>query len=142
MTRTQWLALVVGIAILVPPVVVTAHETKEIAGLEVVFGAEPEPALTGELQYLRWRFRSKETKQSFSALEELQATVKRDGKNYGPFKGRTSQRDAGLVQTMHIFTAPGEYEAVLTFKKKGDAETHAITFTFRIGDRKDLEIPK
>ena len=34
------------------------HERKEVAGLTVVFGAEPEPALTGELQYLRWRIQT------------------------------------------------------------------------------------
>ena len=31
------------------------HERKEVAGLAIVFGAEPEPALTGEMQFLRWR---------------------------------------------------------------------------------------
>lgn len=35
----------------------------------------------------------------------------------------------------------GEYEATLTFKKKGDATVHSITFPFKIGDRKTLEIP-
>jgi hypothetical protein len=141
MNRARLLGWIFGLAIIVMPLGVTAHETKEVAGLEVVFGAEPEPALTGELQFLRWRVRAKDTKQPFSDLEELRATVKRNGKDYGPFTGRTSAREPGLVQTQHIFTAPGEYEATLTFKKKGDAQTHSIGFSFRIRDRKELEIP-
>lgn len=143
MKTARLLGLIFALSFVVISVGVIAHETKEVAGLEVTFGAEPEPALTGELQFLRWRFRSKETKQPFADLEQpISATVKRDGKDYGPFVGRTSPRDLGLVQTQHIFTAPGEYETTLTFKKKGDAQTHSIVFTFRVQDRKELEIPK
>lgn len=141
MKATRPFGWMLSLCVLVMPLGVTAHETKEVAGLEVVFGAEPEPALSGQLQFLRWRFRSKDTKQPFADVEELRATVKRDGKDYGPFQGRTSQRDPGLVQTTHIFTAPGEYSATLTFKKKGDAQTHSIAFAFRTRDRKELEIP-
>ena len=141
MRRTRLLGWLAGLSVIVLPLAVTAHETKEVAGLEVVFGAEPEPALTGELQALRWRFRSKETKQPFSDVEELRATVKRSGKDFGPFTGRTSPREPGLVQTQHIFSAAGEYEATLTFKKKGDSQTHSIVFPFRIRDRKEIEIP-
>ncbi len=39
----------------VPGSTAVFHETKEVAGLRVVFGAEPEPALTEEMQFLRWR---------------------------------------------------------------------------------------
>lgn len=143
MRTRQSAAFLVGLTALlvVAAPVALAHETKEVAGLTITFGAEPEPALTGALQYLRWRFRSVETKQPFADLEDLRAVVKRDGKDYGPFQGRTSARDAGLVQTLHIFTAPGDYEAVLSFKKKGDPQVHTIAFTFRIRDRKELEIP-
>lgn len=119
---------------------VVAHETKEVAGLEVVFGAEPEPAINGQMQFLRWRFRSKDTKQPFADLENLTATVKRDGRTYGPFTGRVTPREPGVVATQHIFTAPGEYEASLQFRKKGDPNTHTIVFMFRIRDRKELEI--
>lgn len=120
---------------------VSAHETKEVAGLVVVFGAEPEPALNGQMQFLRWRFRSKETKEPFGNLEELSAMVKRSGKDYGPFTARTTAREPGVVATQHIFTAPGEYEAILSFKKKGDPQKHTIAFNFRIRDRKEFEIP-
>ena len=41
----------------------------------------------------------------------------------------------------HIFTNVGDYEATLTFKKKGEPTVHTITFGFTIGDRKQLEIP-
>lgn len=142
MKRTHRLRFLFGLSLALMPAVTSGHETKEVAGLEVVFGAEPEPALNGELQHLRWRFRAKETKQPFADLEELRATVKRDGKDHGPFVARTSAREPGLAQTVHIFTAPGEYEAVLTFKKKGESQAHSITFTFRIRDRKELEIPE
>ena len=118
---------------------VAAHERKEVAGLEVVFGAEPEPALNGEKQFLRWRFLK--DKQPFGDIEEMTAIIKRNGKTFGPFTGRMTAREPGVVATQHIFTNAGEYEATLTFKKKGDATVHTITFPFKIGDRKTLEIP-
>ena len=71
----------------------------------------------------------------------MSAIVKRDGKTYGPFDGRVSPREPGVVATQHIFANPGEYEATLTFKKKGDPATHTVVFNFRIRDRKELEIP-
>ena len=141
MSRIRVSGALLAVVMLALCVTVSAHETKEVAGLEVVFGAEPEPALNGEMQFLRWRFRSKETKQPFADLEEVKAVVKRNGKTFGPFDGRMSPRDPGVVATQHIFTAPGEYEATLSFKKKGDATVHTIGFQFRIRDRKDLEIP-
>lgn len=131
--------LTLGLVVAVMCVTVAAHERKEVAGLEVVFGAEPEPALNGEKQFLRWRFLK--DKQPFGDIEELAATVKRDGKTFGPFTGRTTPREPGVVATQHIFTSVGEYEATLTFKKKGDATVHTVTFPFKIGDRKTLEIP-
>ncbi len=142
MKLAQVLGVLVGVTVIVVmSPTATAHETKEVAGMEVVFGAEPEPALNGQLQFLRWRFRSKETKQPFADLEALNATVKKDGKSYGPFTGRMSPREPGVVATQHIFTSAGEYEATLTFKKKGEAPTHSVVFSFRIRDRKELEIP-
>jgi hypothetical protein len=118
----------------------SAHERKEVAGIDVVFGAEPEPAITGEMRYLRWRFIAKD-KTPFAEIEGASAIVKHGGKTFGPFPGRTSAREPGLVATQHIFTMAGEYEATLTFKKKGDAATHTVTFPFKIADRKTLEIP-
>ncbi len=118
---------------------VAAHERKEVAGLEVVFGAEPEPALNGEKQFLRWRFLK--DKQPFGDIEEMTATIKRNGKTFGPFTGRMSPREPGVVATQHIFTSVGEYESTLTFKKKGEPTVHTVTFAFKIGDRKQLEIP-
>ena len=141
--KLRLLAWTLGLAVpvLAMGLTVAAHERKEVAGLEVVFGAEPEPALNGQMQFLRWRFLSKDTKQPFGDIEEMSATVKRNGKAFGPFAGRMAAREPGVVATQHIFTAPGEYEATLTFKKKGDATVHSITFAFRIRDRKELEIP-
>ena len=49
------------------------HERKEIAGRVVVFGAEPEPALTEEVEWLRWRFRSLATNEPFTDIEEASA---------------------------------------------------------------------
>lgn len=140
MTLARFLAWTFGVTLVAMTfVTVAAHERKEVAGLEVVFGAEPEPALNGEKQFLRWRFLK--DKQPFGDIEEMSATVKRNGKTFGPFAGRMTAREPGVVATQHIFTTAGEYEATLTFKKKGEATVHSITFPFKIGDRKTLEIP-
>ncbi len=44
--------LAMAFTILLPQISL-AHEGKEVAGLTVTFGAEPEPALTDQAQYLR-----------------------------------------------------------------------------------------
>jgi len=67
--------------------------------------------------------------------------IKFDGKEFGPFKTRSSRRDPGMYQTRHIFTKSGEGEATLTFKKKGEDKIHSLTLSFRIGSRKEIEIP-
>ncbi|MDP2320132.1 MAG: hypothetical protein Q8O42_12445 [Acidobacteriota bacterium] len=140
MNVARSLGLTLALAVVAMCATLSAHERKEVAGLNVVFGAEPEPALTGEMQFLRWRFTAQD-KTPFADLEEIKATVKRDGKTHGPFTGRLTARDPGLVATQHIFTAAGEYETTLTFRKKGDATVHSVTFTFKIADRKTIEIP-
>ena len=140
MNVARSLGLTLVLAVVAMCATLSAHERKEVAGLNVLFGAEPEPALTGEMQFLRWRFTAQD-KTPFTDLEEIQATVKRDGKTHGPFTGRMTARDPGLVATQHIFTAAGDYEATLTFKKKGDATVHSVTFAFKIADRKTIEIP-
>ncbi len=139
MKRISWFTGTLCLVVVALCASVTAHERKEVAGLEVVFGAEPEPALNGEKQFLRWRFLKDKT--PFGDIEEMSATVKRNGKTFGPFTGRMTPREPGVVSTQHIFTSVGEYEATLTFKKKGDATVHSVTFPFKIGDRKQLEIP-
>jgi len=139
MKLASTLTLTLAITVVALCTTIAAHERKEVAGLEVVFGAEPEPALNGEKQFLRWRFLK--DKQPFGDIEELVAIVKRNGKTFGPFTGRMTPREPGVVATQHIFTNVGEYEATLTFKKKGDATVHTVTFPFKIGDRKTLEIP-
>jgi hypothetical protein len=140
MNVARSLGLTLGLAVVALCATISAHERKEIAGLNVLFGAEPEPALTGEMQFLRWRFTAQD-KTPFTDLEEMSATVKRNGKPFGPFTGRMSAREPGVVATQHIFTSAGDYEATLTFKKKGDATMHSVTFAFKIADRKTIEIP-
>ena len=139
MKLTRIVGWTLALTVLALGATLVAHERKEVAGLEVVFGAEPEPALNGEKQFLRWRFLK--DKQPFGDIEEMTATIKRNGKTFGPFTGRMSPREPGVVATQHIFTSVGEYEATLTFKKKGEPTAHTITFAFKIGDRKQLEIP-
>ena len=139
MTRASLFRSLLLLGVLALSATVGAHERKEVAGLVVVFGAEPEPALNGEKQFLRWRFLKDD--KPFADVEELNATIKRNGKTFGPFSGRMTPRDPGVVATQHIFTSIGDYEATLSFKKKGDATMHSITFGFKIGDRKQLEIP-
>ncbi len=93
------------------------HERKEVAGLAVVFGVEPEPALTEEMQFSRWRISSLADEEPYTDLQDAEAVIKRDGEEFGPFPVRGSRRDPGLYQTRHIVTAEGEYESVLRFRK-------------------------
>jgi len=138
--RYRTIGWIVGALLVALYAAPSAHERKEVAGIDVVFGAEPEPAVTGEMQYLRWRFIAKD-KTPFADIEGASAVVKHGGKTFGPFTGRTSAREPGLVATQHIFTMAGDYEATLTFKKKGDSTTQTVTFPFKIADRKTLELP-
>ncbi|MCH8133253.1 MAG: hypothetical protein IIA30_11940 [Myxococcales bacterium] len=117
------------------------HERKEVAGLAVVFGAEPEPALTDEMQFLRWRVSSLADDEPYTDFEDAKVTIKRDGEEFGPFTVRHMRRNPGQYQTQHIFTAAGEYESVLSFRKGEDKEVHTVDFSFRIRDRATLEIP-
>ncbi len=126
----------------VPGSTAVFHETKEVAGLAVTFGAEPEPALTEEMQFLRWRIRSLADEEAYTDLQDAEAIIKRDGEEFGPFPVRGSRRDPGLYQTRHIFTAAGEYESVLSFRKGEAEEVHTVDFTFRIRERATLEIPR
>ncbi len=118
------------------------HETKEVAGLAVTFGAEPEPALTEEMQFLRWRIRSLADEEAYTDLQGAEAIIKHDGEEFGPFRVRGSRRDPGLYQTRHIFTAEGEYESVLSFRKGEEEAVHTVDFAFRIRERATLEIPR
>ncbi len=117
------------------------HERKEVAGLAVVFGAEPEPAVTGEMQSLVWRVSSLEDKEPYKELRNARVVIRFNGEEYGPYVVRGSRRDPGFYSTKHIFTADGEYESVLSFRKGDDEEVHTVDFSFRIGDRRDLELP-
>ena len=118
------------------------HERKEVAGLAVVFGAEPEPAITEEMQFLRWRISSLADEEAYTDLQDAEAIIKLAGEEFGPFPVRGSRRDPGLYQTRHIFTAEGEYESVLSFRKGEEEEVHTVDFTFRIRERATLEIPR
>ncbi len=118
------------------------HERKEVAGLAVVFGAEPEPAITEEMQFLRWRISSLADEEAYTDLQDAEATITRDGEEFGPLPVRGSRRDPGLYQTRHIFTAEGEYESVLSFRKGEEEEVHTVDFSFRIRDRVTFEIPR
>ncbi len=118
------------------------HERKEVAGLAIVFGAEPEPALTDEMQFLRWRVSKLADQEPYADFQDASVLVRRNGEEFGPFQVRGIRREPGNYQTRHIFTEAGEYESVLSFRK-GDEETvHTVDFTFNINDRSDLEIPK
>ena len=117
------------------------HERKEVAGLSVLFGAEPEPALTEEMQFLRWRINSLADREPYRDLEDAEVTIKRDGEEFGPFGVRGARGDPGLYQTQHIFKEAGEYESVLSFRKGEEEEVHSVSFMFTIRDRATLEIP-
>ena len=118
------------------------HERKEVAGLAVVFGAEPEPALTEEMQFLRWRVSSLADQEPYADLEDAEVTITRDGEKFGPFGLRGVRGTPGQYQTQHLFTEAGEYESVLSFRKGEAQEVHTVDFTFNIRDRATLEIPR
>ena len=117
------------------------HERKVVAGLSVLFGAEPEPALTEEMQFLRWRITSLAEEEPYRDLEDPEVTIKHNGAEFGPFGVRGARGDPGLYQTQHLFTEAGEYESVLSFRKGEEDEVHTVSFTFNIRDRATLEIP-
>ena len=117
------------------------HERKEVAGLAVVFGAEPEPAITEEIQFLRWRVSSLADREPYSEFQDAEVVIVRDGEELGTFPVRGTRRDPGLYQTRHIFTEAGEYDTVLSFRKGEEEEVHTVEFKFRIAARSSLEIP-
>ena len=56
MKLTHIVGLTLALTVIALGATLAGHERKEVAGLEVVFGAEPEPAINGDKQFLRWRF--------------------------------------------------------------------------------------
>ena len=125
----------------VAPETAPFHERKEVAGLSIVFGAEPEPALTQEMQFLRWRVSSLDSQDPYTELSG-DVAISFDGEDLGSFPVRRVRGTPGSYQTRHIFTQPGAYQTVLTFKK-GDAEAaHTVDFEFNINDRSTLELPR
>jgi len=145
-TRLTSFALLLAVAAMVTAIGsvngMPMHERKEVAGLSVVFGAEPEPALTDEMQLLRWRVSTLADEEPYGDFQEASVVIKRDGEEFGPFQVRGSRREPGNYQTRHIFTEAGEYESVLSFRKGEEEMVHTVDFNFNIRDRSDLELPK
>ena len=144
--RTVALAsmLVLGVIVLgaaSPDSSLIFHERKEVAGLAIVFGAEPEPALTDEIQFLRWRVSSLADEQPFTALTDAQVVVTKNGQEFGPYMLRPVRGTPGQYETRHLFTEAGSYESELMFKKGDETMVHSIEFEFTINDRAELEIP-
>ena len=130
------------LAAAVPESPLAFHERKEVAGLSIVFGAEPEPALTEEMQFLRWRVSSLADEEPYTDLTDAEVMIHRGGEEFGPFSLRGVRGTPGQYQTRHIFTEVGEYETLLSFKKGEETEVHTVDFTFNINDRADLQVPK
>lgn len=118
------------------------HERKEVAGLAVVFGAEPEPAITDEVQFLRWRVSTLAEEEPYGDFADAEVMITKDGDEFGPFPVRGVRGSPGQYQTRHIFTAVGEYGSVLSFKKGEESEVHSVDFNFNINDRGMMEIPR
>ena len=131
------------VAILSLTVAATAfgHESREIGGMKVVFGGEPEPVLDGEICFLTWRFSDLKTEEPVATLEDLSAKIQFDGKEFGPFYARGSRRNPGTYQTRHIFTTPGDGDVTLSFKKAESDEVLTLTLPFAVQSRKSIEIP-
>lgn len=117
------------------------HERKEVAGLSIVFGAEPEPALTDEIQFLRWRVSTIDGQEPFTELTDAQVRVTKDGEEFGPYPLRAVRGTPGQYETRHLFTAPGAYGSMLSFRKGEETAVLTVDFAFTINDRADLEIP-
>lgn len=125
----------------IAPDMVPFHERKEVAGLAIVFGAEPEPALTEEMQFLRWRVSSLESEEAYTELSG-EVVISFAGEEQATFPVRAMRGAPGSYQTRHIFTEPGEYETVLSFQKGDVEEVHTVDFNFTIRDRSTLELPR
>lgn len=123
------------------PTAEAPHERKEVAGLAVVFGAEPEPALTDEMQFLRWRVSDLKSEEPYADFQGAKVTVRHGDNEYGPFDVRAVRRTPGSYQTQHIFTEAGDYSSVLRFRKGDDTTVHEVDFNFTIGDRSSMELP-
>jgi hypothetical protein len=118
------------------------HERKEVAGLAVVFGAEPEPALTEEMQSLVWRVSSLSDDEPYTEMKSVQVRITYDGEEFGPYTVRGVRGSEGRYQTKRIFVAAGSYTSVLSFKKGDEDEVHTVDFDFNITDRSEMEIPR
>ena len=118
-----------------------SHERNKVDGMNVLFGMEPEPPMSEERQYLRWRFTDAETSEPVSDLEEVRVTITIGENEYGPFEARTSPREPGMYQTAHIFTMKLEGEAKLSFKKEGEDDLYSISFPLRVFTREEFAIP-
>ena len=128
-------------AAVAPETALPFHERKEVAGLSIVFGAEPEPALTEEMQFLRWRVSSLDSEEPYTELSG-EVVISFNGEEQGSFPVRGIRGTPGSYQTRHIFTEPGAYQTVLTFKKGEAEQAHVVDFEFNINDRSTLELPR
>ena len=117
------------------------HERKEVAGLAIVFGAEPEPALHEEIQFLRWRVSTLGNDAPYTALAGAEVRITRTGEDFGPYPLRAVRGTPGQYEPRHIFPEPGAYGSVLSFKKGEEQTVHTVDFAFTINDRADIEIP-
>ena len=120
---------------------ILVHERKEVAGLSVLFGAEPEPALDGEVEFLRWRVTGLADSQPYQNMESAEVTIRLGGGTFGPFPVQGVRADPGLYQTRHIFTEPGQYQSTLSFRKGEETVVHTVDFEFRINARQTIELP-
>ena len=123
------------------PALTLSHERKNVGDMSVSFGGEPEPMLTGERQYLRWRFRDSKTEKPVSGLKDLQVTIKFAGKEFGPFDARGSRRNPGMYQTSLIFTVAGEGLATLNYKGGEKVKGFSVDFAFNVRAREEISIP-
>ncbi len=128
-------------AAVAPETALRFHEREEVAGLSIVFGAEPEPALTEEMQFLRWRVSSLESQEAYTELSG-EVAIGFDGEELATFPVLGVRGTPGSYQTRHIFTESGTYQTVLTFKKGEAEEAHTVDFDFTINPRSSLELPR
>ncbi len=136
-------AIILGSMVMVAatPTPEVPHERKEVAGLAVIFGVEPEPALTDEMRFLRWRVSDLESEEAYTEFQGAEVLVTHEGTEYGPFAVGAVRRTPGTYQTQHIFTEVGEYTSVLSFRKGEEETVHTVDFDFELLDRSSMELP-
>lgn len=119
---------------------VTAHETQDVEGYDVTFGAADEPAITGERMWMRFEIVDGETGEPVEGQADslIISVQKKDGEKV-PLEVSESHGEPGVYEAAVIFTEPGEYMLHIEGRIEGTGvHTH---FKKEVHDHAELEYP-